>query len=149
MPTRETLKPGIAVCNGEDIEQMSTERGTQKPGIAVYDGKDILGDNILMLLFVIVVQSSKFHVGFLADDTNRLHNTIIARMVFVHALSVIILQRDAKQQSSTSGTLLKIEEFINACHKMLACSAVLPPLQRNSQVPNDDDVQSLAHAYNT
>jgi hypothetical protein len=68
--------------------------------------------------------------------------------------SEIILQRDAKQQSSTSGTLLKIEEqwiaeFINACHKMLACSAVLPPLQRNSQVPNDDDVQSLAHAYNT
>jgi hypothetical protein len=65
MSTRETLKPGIAVCNGEDIEQMSTERETQKPGIAVYDGKDILGYNILMLLFVIVVQSNKFMLAFL------------------------------------------------------------------------------------
>jgi hypothetical protein len=86
MSTIETLKPGIASCDGEDIEQMSRERDTQKPGIAVYDGKDILGDNILMLLFVIVVQSNKFHVGLLANDTNHLHNTIIARMVFVHAL---------------------------------------------------------------
>jgi hypothetical protein len=58
------LKPGIAVCNGEGIEQMSTERDTQKPGIAVYDGKD-LGYNILMLLFVIVVQSNKFILTFL------------------------------------------------------------------------------------
>jgi hypothetical protein len=106
MSTRETLKPGIAVCNGEDIEQMSTEGHTQKPGIAVYDGKDILGDNIPMLLFAIVVQNSKFHVGLLADDTNHLHNKIIARMVFVNALI-----RDYSTKRCKT-TIIKIWHFV-------------------------------------